>query len=61
MTGAFIGPWAWGIARDRTGNFQAGLLTLALTCVAAAALVAAHRRIIKLNAFVSNSTPAPLS
>lgn len=39
MLGQFIGPWAWGLARDHTGGYQAGLLSLPLAYLAAAAIV----------------------
>jgi ACS family tartrate transporter-like MFS transporter len=44
MTGAFMGPYAWGIARDFTGSYQAGLLWLVLPNLAAAAIVLGVRR-----------------
>jgi MFS transporter, ACS family, tartrate transporter len=37
--GSFIGPYAWGIARDFTGSFQIGLLWLAVPHLLAAAIV----------------------
>jgi ACS family tartrate transporter-like MFS transporter len=39
MVGSFIGPYAWGVARDFTGNYQAGLLSLALPHIVAALIV----------------------
>ena len=39
MVGGFIGPYWMGRARDLTGNYQRGLLTLAIPCVAAALLI----------------------
>ena len=39
MVGSFIGPYAWGVARDLTGNYQAGLLWLVLPHLAAATIV----------------------
>jgi ACS family tartrate transporter-like MFS transporter len=39
MVGSFIGPYAWGIARDFTGSYQAGLLWLVFPHLAAAAIV----------------------
>jgi MFS transporter, ACS family, tartrate transporter len=47
MTGSFIGPWVWGLARDRTGGYQAGLLTLAGVYVLAALLLLAARRLAR--------------
>jgi ACS family tartrate transporter-like MFS transporter len=43
MVGSFIGPYAWGIARDFTGSFQTGLLWLVLPHLAAAAIVLVSR------------------
>jgi ACS family tartrate transporter-like MFS transporter len=39
MTGGFIGPYWMGRARDLTGNYQRGLLTLAIPSVIAAVLI----------------------
>ncbi len=39
MVGGFIGPYAFGIARDVTGAYQTGLLWLALPYALAAAIV----------------------
>jgi MFS transporter, ACS family, tartrate transporter len=39
MLGSFIGPYAWGAARDFTGSYQAGLLWLVVSHLAAAAMV----------------------
>ncbi|MBV8805104.1 MAG: MFS transporter [Sinobacteraceae bacterium] len=39
MLGAFVGPFAWGLLKDRTGNYQAGLLSLAVSFAVAATLV----------------------
>jgi ACS family tartrate transporter-like MFS transporter len=39
QTGSFFLPWAWGVARDRTGSFQAGLTALPLAFLIAAGLV----------------------
>ena len=39
MVGSFIGPIAWGVARDATGSFQAGLLFLAAPLGLAAGLL----------------------
>ena len=36
MVGSFIGPYGWGVARDFTGSYQAGLLWLVLPHLAAA-------------------------
>jgi ACS family tartrate transporter-like MFS transporter len=39
MFGAFIGPWAWGVARDQTGGYRLGLVSLAVPLLTAAAIV----------------------
>src|SRR6185436_18921678 len=36
MIGSFIGPYAWGVARDLTGSYQAGLLSLTAAYLIAA-------------------------
>jgi len=43
MVGSFIGPYAWGIAKDFTGGYQAGLLWLVVSHLAAATIVLAVR------------------
>jgi MFS transporter, ACS family, tartrate transporter len=44
MVGSFIGPYAWGIAKDFTGSYHAGLLWLVVPNLAAAAIVLVARR-----------------
>jgi ACS family tartrate transporter-like MFS transporter len=44
MVGAFVGPWAWGIARDATGSYTAGMMALAVPYVIAALIVLGLRR-----------------
>lgn len=44
MIGAFLGPAAWGLAKDHTGSFQAGLLFLPLPCLVTIAMVFLVRR-----------------
>jgi len=39
MLGAFVGPFAWGLLKDHTGSYQAGLLSLAAIFSVAAALL----------------------
>ena len=39
MIGGFVGPYWMGRARDLTGDYQRGLLTLAVPCVLAAMLI----------------------
>ena len=43
MVGAFVGPWAWGVARDATGGWRAGLFAIAVAYAAAVALIAILR------------------
>ena len=45
MTGGLIGPYWMGRARDLTGNYQHGLLTLAFPCMTAVLLIYALKRI----------------
>ena len=40
----FFAPYAWGIARDRTGSFHAGLTALPVFFLIAAVIVLALRR-----------------
>jgi ACS family tartrate transporter-like MFS transporter len=47
MVGSFLGPWIWGLARDYTGGYQAGLLTLAGVYVASAALLLLARALAR--------------
>jgi ACS family tartrate transporter-like MFS transporter len=49
MMGSFIGPYLWGIARDVTGSYQAGLLSLAFPHVVAALIVLVVRRQARSN------------
>jgi ACS family tartrate transporter-like MFS transporter len=44
MVGAFAGPWAWGVARDATGSYTAGMEALAVPYVIAALIVLGLRR-----------------
>jgi ACS family tartrate transporter-like MFS transporter len=39
MFGAFIGPFAWGLARDRTGSYKAGLIALSIPYLIAAIIL----------------------
>jgi len=43
MTGGFLGPWAMGVAKDRTGDYRLGLVALVVPSVAGAALVLSLR------------------
>jgi ACS family tartrate transporter-like MFS transporter len=49
MVGSFIGPYGWGVARDFTGSYQAGLLWLILPHLAAATIVLAVRHVAHSN------------
>ncbi len=44
MIGSFIGPYAWGVAKDYTGSFQAGLLALTVPYLVAMAIVLVLRQ-----------------
>jgi ACS family tartrate transporter-like MFS transporter len=39
MLGGFVGPYAWGRAKDLTGSYRAGLVTLSVVYVATAAFM----------------------
>ncbi len=51
QSGSFVLPYLWGVAKDRTGGFHAGLSALPLAFIVAAAVVLALRRRAR--------TPAP--
>jgi ACS family tartrate transporter-like MFS transporter len=44
IAGGFVGPLLWGMARDATGSFRAGLMTLSAAFLGAAVLVILMRR-----------------
>ena len=44
MVGAFLGPYAWGVARDHTGSYQAGLFALFVNYAIAALIVIVLRK-----------------
>ena len=44
MIGAFLAPWFWGIARDLTGSYRAGLLSLFFPLLVAALIMLVLRR-----------------
>lgn len=44
QTGSFVAPFLWGIAKDKTGDFQLGLTLLPIPMLTAAALVLLLRR-----------------
>lgn len=45
--GGFSAPFAWGIAKDATGSFQAGLITLSIIAVVLAGLLMRMRRTLR--------------
>ena len=47
MLGGFIGPYWMGLAKDMTGDYQHGLLTLTIPSVAAAGIVLWMRRVAR--------------
>jgi MFS transporter, ACS family, tartrate transporter len=48
MLGSFIGPYAWGLARDYTGNYRAGLLSIAAAYLCAAVILVILRRSVRM-------------
>jgi ACS family tartrate transporter-like MFS transporter len=44
ISGGFVGPLLWGMARDATGSFRAGLMTLSAAFLGAVILVLLMRR-----------------
>lgn len=44
MVGSFVGPFAWGLAKDFTGSFQAGLLALTVPYLVAAMIIVVLRQ-----------------
>jgi len=57
MTGSFVGPWAWGLARDATGAWHAGLLTIAGAYAVAVVLIVALWLAVRRHAALSHATP----
>jgi MFS transporter, ACS family, tartrate transporter len=45
--GAFLMPYCWGVIKDETGNFQAGLMGLSVVALVAAAMILKLRREIR--------------
>ena len=39
MIGSFLGPYAWGVAKDATGNYEAGLMAIAIAFLVAGLIV----------------------
>jgi len=58
MIGAFLGPWFWGIARDFTGSYRAGLLSLFVPILVAALIMLILRRQVQ-NARLVEVLPGP--
>lgn len=57
--GSFISPYLWGIARDRTGSFQLGLMVLPFAYLIAAAIVyGARRRALTVTAVTAKFSQA---
>ena len=50
MIGAFIGPYAWGFAKDYTGTYHTGLIAIAVAYSLAAANLLSVRRYLRLRA-----------
>lgn len=48
--GAFLGPYAWGVAKDATGDFQAALTGLSLIALAMAGLLLLLRQQVRSKA-----------
>jgi len=44
IAGGFVGPVLWGLARDATGGFRAGLMTLSAAFLATVLLILLMRR-----------------
>jgi ACS family tartrate transporter-like MFS transporter len=51
--GSFLMPYSWGVAKDATGNYQAGLLALTVTTLLVAALI------LLLRIYVGKSVESP--
>ena len=49
MMGSFVGPYAWGVTKDSTGDYQVGLLSLTLTHLLAAMIVLGVRYAARSN------------
>jgi ACS family tartrate transporter-like MFS transporter len=58
ILGGFIGPYWMGIAKDLTGDYQRGLLTMTVPMLAAAGIMLHLRRLARADAAAS---PAPES
>jgi len=58
MLGAFIGPYAWGLAKDHSGSYQGGLLALAISYLVAASILVFIRRNARLRVAAAKATMA---
>jgi ACS family tartrate transporter-like MFS transporter len=45
--GAFVTPYVWGVAKDRTGGYQLGLIALVAMSASLAALLLVVRREVR--------------
>jgi ACS family tartrate transporter-like MFS transporter len=45
--GAFLMPYCWGVIKDETGHFQAGLAALSVPALVCAALILKMRREVR--------------
>jgi len=59
MLGGFVGPYWMGIAKDLTGDYQHGLLTLAIPSALAAAIMLALRRLARRSSVGVAGLPVP--
>jgi ACS family tartrate transporter-like MFS transporter len=58
MLGAFIGPYAWGMAKDYSGSYRGGLLALAISFTIAASILMFIRRIAAFRVAAAKATVA---
>ena len=58
MLGAFIDPYAWGLAKDYSGNYRGGLLALAISYTIAASILMFIRGIARLRVAAAKPTVA---
>jgi MFS transporter, ACS family, tartrate transporter len=61
MLGSFIGPYAWGLAKDYTGNYRGGFIALAVFYGVAALILVLFRQIARplrpINSIIAVSSP----
>ena len=58
IAGGFVGPVLWGMARDATGSFRAGLMTLSAAFLGAVILVLLMRRSARQGSLLPQPTVA---